>query len=120
MTTAARRTPQEIGRANRRAGMEHERATLKALTDAGWLAVLSKRSLGAADIMALAPAGDGPGDAWLVQCKSNGQMSEAAKRALLNLGLHYTALPVVAYWHKEGRAAKVIKFKRLDGTEIEP
>jgi hypothetical protein len=120
------RTPQQIGRANKAAGARLELETRKFLTGAGWLAVASKGSIGAADLIAIAPATSDDGralpfrSAWAVQCKSNGYVPPMQRAVLHELADRYCLTPVVAYWHKEGRSAKRIRFRRLDGTEIEP
>jgi hypothetical protein len=118
------RTPSQIGKANRAAGIKLENETRKVLIEAGWAAIASKRSIGAADVVAVAPLlplvpflHD---RLWFVQCKSNGYVSPAGRDMLEESARKHGARAVVAYWHKEGRSARVVKFRDLQGQEVKP
>jgi Holliday junction resolvase len=54
-----------------------------------------------------------PGDIVFVQCKVDGYLPPAERTALRNLALMVKAQPVVCWWHKDGRAARVLTFRQL-------
>ena len=78
------------------------------------------QSKGTVDVIAL-----GPGAVYLVQCKASktgdNRLSQligpSGRRDLLGVAtLHGQAVPLVAYWHKDGRAARQVRFYCLTGT----
>ena len=90
-------------------GADLERAAKKVLEDSGYYVVRSAGSKGAADLVALKM-----GEALLVQCKKGGRYLEPAERvALRKLALSVGAVCLVAWWHKEGRAARTVAFDEL-------
>ena len=115
------RTPAQIGKANRRAGIELEQAARKVLEAAGWFVMTTKHG-GAnkepVDLMAAKVNYFGRVVLLAVQCKTNGYVAPAERASLDALPSFLD--PVVAYWHKDGRSARVVRFRDLEGNEVKP
>jgi len=113
----ATRTPAEVGRANRRAGRELERAAQVALEGAGWFVLRTgPGQAGVVDLVALrhpmtlrhgAPV-------WFVQCKTNGYLEPAERSALRALAQHNAAWPKVATWEKPAKGPRRVTFRNLE------
>ena len=115
----APRTPAQVGKANRRAGRELERATELLLQGAGYFVIKTGSGQGQpVDLVALGPMPHP--DPWLIQCKAGGYVPPAERQELRLLGDRYASDPVVAYWHKDGRKARTVKFRDLEGNEVQP
>ena len=105
------RTAAEVGRANRRAGRELERAAQVALEAAGWFVLRTgPGQAGVVDLVAL----EVQGSPWLIQCKANGYLPPAERAALLELAGLYVAQPVVATWEKPAKGPRHVTFRNLE------
>lgn len=89
-------------------GADLERAAKKTLEDNGYYVIRSAGSKGAVDLAALKP-----GELVFVQCKTDGRIGPAERIVFRNLCLAQRAACLVARWHKEGRAARVVAFAEL-------
>src|SRR5215469_6456453 len=108
------RSRSEIGKANRRAGRELERAAQLQLERRGWFVLkVGSGQGGVVDLVAIGGELD-HGMTLLVQCKSNGYVPPADRAALAELALRHGIWVSVATWHKEGRAARTVAFKPLE------
>jgi len=106
------RTPAEVGRANRRAGRELERAAQVALEGAGWFVLRTgPGQAGVVDLVALPPFSE---PAWFVQCKVNGYLPPAERDRLWSLALDYDCKPVVATWEKPAKGPRHVTFRNLE------
>ena len=118
------RTPAQVGKANRRAGIELERATVKELARSGWFAHQTGSGISTpVDVIAIRGRGrfiDTDSLTWLVQCKTSGYVAPAERRALGELAEAFCSHAVIAYWHKDGRKARTVKFRDLEGNEVQP
>lgn len=92
-------------------GADFERKVKKDLQAHGWFVVRAAGSHGPVDLTAQAP---GPIVAW-VQCKRDGVMSLADRRALVILSLTFHATPVLAFKDDDGS----IQYSELVGDEYE-
>jgi Holliday junction resolvase len=90
------------------AGANLERETRKQLVDNGYFAVRAAGSHGIADIVALKP-----GEVLLVQCKTDGRMVPAERAEIISRAAWLDAVPLLAYWAKEGRKAREVAFARV-------
>lgn len=93
---------------NYRHGAELERAAKHVLEDNGYFVVKAGGSKGAADLVALKP-----GEILLVQCKTDGYLRPAERVALADLAIQLRARALVGEWHKEGRAARTVRFMHM-------
>lgn len=101
--------------ANYANGRVLEYAAKHALEADGYYVVRAASSKGAADLVALKP-----GEVRLVQCKLQGTAGQAELAKLHQLAaLLDAAPPLLASWHKDGRAARTVRFRevflQLDG-----
>ena len=112
------RTPAEVGRANRRAGRELERAAQVALEGAGWFVLRTgPGQAGVVDLVALGGFSGGHGAAsgiWFVQCKVNGYVGPAERAELRKLSAERLAWPVVATWEKPAKGPRRVTFRNLE------
>lgn len=94
-------------------GADFERETRDVLERIGFWVMRSAGSKGKVDIFALRE------DALLfVQCKTNGLCPPGERKEILRIAsMNPLGVPLVAYKHKEGRAAAVTRFYRLTGPE---
>jgi len=88
-----------------RAGLVLEHATRHELEADGYYVVRSAGSKGSADLVALKP-----GEVLLVQCKLDGRMTPAERASFAELADRLGVLSLVARWHKEGTAARTVRF----------
>lgn len=95
---------------NYRNGAELERAAKHLLEDNGYFVVKAGGSKGAADLVALKP-----GEILLVQCKTDGYLRPGERLALVELAADLAAIPLTGEWHKEGRAAREVRFRFAGG-----
>jgi Holliday junction resolvase len=113
---------------NYRSGADLERAASHVLTDAGYQVIRSAGSKKVIDVLAFRP-----GSVLLIQAKTNGYAPQAELRELHQLAATmelaspmstwmYPAggwRPLLVSWHKEGRAARTVRFRevflQLDG-----
>src|SRR5215472_17826073 len=108
MTTT--RTAAEVGRANRRAGRELERAAQVALEGAGWFVLRTgPGQAGVVDLVALAMD-----DLWFVQCKVSGYLPPAEREYLRSLAAVYGVRPKVATWEKPAKGPRHVTFRNLE------
>jgi Holliday junction resolvase len=89
---------------NYRKGANFERTVCGCLSVKGALCIRAAGSHGVADVIAIWP--DGP--AWLVQVKTNGEMSPAERKALGQVAHKYRMVPIKASRPERG----VIRFER--------
>ena len=101
---------------NYRNGYELERAAKQLLEQAGYFVVRAGGSKGAADLVAL----HGYNDTLLIQCKLDGYVPPGERKALFDLAEELGVQELIASWHKEGRAARRVKFVNCDGEEWKP
>ena len=91
-----------------RDGRKLEYAAHHLLTDNGYIMFRTAGSHGKADLIAFKP-----GEILLIQCKLDGEMGPADRADLVKMAALVDAVPLVAYWHKEGRAARTVRFYRI-------
>jgi Holliday junction resolvase len=91
-------------------GTAFERTVRTALRDDGYEVIRSAGSKTKIDLVAIKR-----GELLFVQCKINGLCPPAERARLRDLAGMAGALPVVAYSHKEGRAAAVVRYRLLTG-----
>ena len=89
-------------------GATLERSVKSCLQANGYFAVKSGGSKGPVDVVAIKR-----GEILLVQCKTDGYLSPLERVELRKLALDLGAVPLSAGWHKNGRAARVIRFTEL-------
>jgi len=114
MTTT--RTAAEVGRANRRAGRELERAAQVALEGAGWFVLRTgPGQAGVVDLVALLGGTTwGRPTAWFVQCKKNGYLPPTERADLRELASNHGGRPVVATWEKPAKGPRHVTFRNLE------
>lgn len=91
---------------NYRNGAELERACKRLFEANGYYVVRAAGSKGAADLVCLKR-----GEVVLVQCKLDGYLRPAERKAFQALAVQLHCDIVIAYWHKEGRAARTVKMR---------
>lgn len=91
-------------------GAAFERKTRKHLEENGYEVIRSAGSKGKVDLVAFKR-----GELLFVQNKINGLCAPAERSRLRDLAGMVDALPLVAYSHKEGRAAAVVRYRLLTG-----
>lgn len=91
-------------------GAAFERATRHDLEDNGYEVIRSAGSKGKVDLVAFKR-----GEILFVQNKINGLCAPAERARLRDLAGMVGALPIVAYSHKDGREAAVIRYRLLTG-----
>lgn len=91
-------------------GYRFECRVRDALREDGYEVIRSAGSKTKVDLIALKT-----GEILFVQCKLNGLCAPAERSRLRELAGMVGALPVVAYSHKEGRAAAVVRYRLLTG-----
>jgi len=89
-----------------RAGLVLEHATRHDLEADGYYVIRSAGSKGAADLVAIKP-----GELLLVQCKLDGKMTPLERHDLSVLADRLGVVSLVAYWRKDGRAARKVAFR---------
>jgi len=94
--------------ANYRRGADLERAAKHYLEDNGYYVIKSAGSKGIADLVGIKP-----GEILYVQCKLDGYLTPAERVSFRQAALASGAVPVVARWVKEGRAARTPGFREL-------
>jgi len=94
--------------ANYRRGADLERAAKHYLEDNGYYVIKSAGSKGIADLVGIKP-----GEILYVQCKLDGDLTPAERVSFRQAALASGAVPVVARWVKEGRAARTPGFREL-------
>jgi Holliday junction resolvase hjc len=92
------------------AGRTFEWKVRDALREDGYEVLRSAGSKTKIDLVAVKP-----GQLVFVQCKVNGLCAPAERSKLRDLAGMVDALPVVAYSHKEGRSAAVVRYRLLTG-----
>lgn len=92
------------------AGRTFEWKVRDALREDGYEVLRSAGSKTKIDLVAVKP-----GQLVFVQCKVNGLCAPAERSKLRDLAGMAGALPVVAYSHKEGRSAAVVRYRLLTG-----
>lgn len=55
------------------------------------------------------------GERIVIQCKKDGDVRLAERVTFLQSAYDLQATPLVAYWHKDGNAARVVRFDELTG-----
>ena len=100
---------------NYRNGGDLERAAKKHLEAEGYFVMKSGGSKGPVDLLAMKP-----GETLFIQCKTRGAMPPAERMALRMLAIRLGAVPLLCSWLKQGTAARVPWFVRLQlgGTEV--
>ena len=93
---------------NYRRGADLERAAKKYLEDNGYYVIKSAGSKGVADLVGIKP-----GETLYVQCKTDGYLLPDERVRFRQAALKSGAVPVVARWVKEGRAARTLGFREL-------
>lgn len=89
-------------------GRTLEYAAVHALELDGYWVMRAAGSKGAIDVLALKP-----GEILMVQCKLDGYMTPGQRTQLYGLAAMLGAVPLVAYWRKDGRAARRVAFDQL-------
>jgi len=110
------RTAAEVGRANRRAGRELERAAQVALEGAGWFVLRTGAGqAGVVDLVGLCPSTAlRRAEKWFVQCKVNGYLPPAERGKLAELAERYMGHAVVATWEKPAKGPRHVTFRNLE------
>ncbi len=93
-----------------RNGADFERDVRASLVKDGYEVIRSAGSKTKVDLVAFKT-----GEILFVQCKANGLCAPAERAELIRLAGMVGALPIVAYKHKEGRAAAVPAYRLLTG-----
>ena len=91
-------------------GTAFERKVREALREDGYEVMRSAGSKTKIDLVAMKT-----GQLVFLQCKLNGLCAPAERSRLRDLAGMVGALPVVAYSHKEGHAAAVVRYRLLTG-----
>lgn len=91
-------------------GARFERTTRHALEADGYEVIRSAGSKGKVDLVAFKQ-----GQQLFIQCKINGLCAPAERSRIRTLAGMVGALPIVAYSHKEGRAAATVRYRLLTG-----
>ena len=91
-----------------RNGADLERAAKHHLEDNGYYVIKSGGSKGIVDLAAFKP-----GELLFVQCKRAGYLSPSERRTLHGLAVKLGAVPLAAFWHKQGTAARTIAYVEL-------
>ena len=100
--------------ANYRRGADLERAAKHHLEDNGYYVIKSAGSKGVADLVAIKGLqGIQASETLYVQCKTDGYLLPDERVRFRQAALKSGAVPVVARWVKEGRAAREIGFREL-------
>ena len=100
--------------ANYRRGADLERAAKHYLEDNGYYVIKSAGSKGIADLVAIKGLqGIQASETLYVQCKTDGYLLPDERVRFRQAALKSGAVPVVARWVKEGRAAREIGFREL-------
>ena len=100
--------------ANYRRGADLERAAKRYLEDNGYYVIKSAGSKGVADLVAIKGLqGIQASETLYVQCKTDGYLLPDERVRFRQAALKSGAVPVVARWVKEGRAAREIGFREL-------
>ena len=111
----ATRTPAEVGRANRRAGRELERAAQVALEGAGWFVLRTgPGQAGVVDLVGIGSWEETGAAVFFVQCKVNGYVGPAERAKLRALADNYGAFAKVATWEKPAKGPRHVTFRNLE------
>lgn len=92
-------------------GYRFECMTRDDLREQGYEVMRSAGSKGKIDVLGMKP-----GQLLFVQCKINGKCSPAERAEVFRLSRMVGAVPLVAYKHKDGRSAAVVKYRMLTGS----
>lgn len=107
---AAPKTQAEQNRTAYKNGTKLEYDVLTFLRANGYLCTRSPGSKGPYDVVAIKA-----GEVLLIQCKrSSPYLEPAARDAMLALARQYRATPLSAYYFKEGRAARTVRFLEVE------
>lgn len=93
---------------NYRNGADLERAAKHLLEDNGYFVVKAAGSKGPADLVAIKP-----GETLIVQCKLDGYLRPAERIELFMLSMRFQVTALVGMWHKNGRAAREVRFRHI-------
>lgn len=93
-------------------GRKLEYAAQKALEAEGYITMRAAGSKGAVDVL-----GFKQGQVVMVQCKLDGYLTPGERAKVYGLAAMCDAVPLIARWHKEGRAARQVVFGELLDTE---
>lgn len=93
-------------------GRKLEYAAQEALEAEGYITMRAAGSRGAVDVL-----GFKQGQILIVQCKLDGYLTPAERTKVYGLAVMIAAVPLVARWHKDGRAARRVAFGELLDTE---
>ena len=114
----ASRTAAEVGRANRRAGRELERAAQVALEGAGWFVLRTgPGQAGVVDLVAIDLLMQSA-EIMFVQCKVNGYVGPAERAKLRKQTDKYGAWPKVATWEKPAKGPRHVTFRNLEDENV--
>lgn len=94
-------------------GRRLEYAAQSALEAEGYITVRAAGSKGAVDVL-----GFKQGQILMVQCKLDGYLTPGERSKVYGLAVMIGAVPLVAYWRKEGRAARIVAFDELVTPEL--
>lgn len=78
-------------------GARFENEVKDILTEDDWLAVRAAGSHGIVDILA-----DKHGEVWMIQCRTNGNLSLNERQELISLAKKHKAVPILAYKSSKG------------------
>jgi Holliday junction resolvase len=92
-------------------GYRFECGTRDLLREKKYEVIRSAGSKGKIDIVGIRA-----GELLFIQCKLQGLCPPAERKRVLELSRMVNAVPLIAYSHKEGRAAATVRFFRLLGT----
>jgi Holliday junction resolvase len=91
-----------------RKGEDLARAVKAQLEQDGYFAVKSSASRTPADVVAIKR-----GEVLLVQCKTDGRIGPKERLDLIGLAIRTGGIPLLAWWHKEGRKARQVRFAHV-------
>ena len=96
-------------------GRKLEYAAANDLRANGYEVMRTAGSRGAADLIAIKPR-----EILFVQCKLDGRIAPPERHKLIKLTDYLdNSVPVLAYWHKPGRAARQVAYRELTGLDTD-
>lgn len=89
-----------------RKGASFENQVKDVLIDDDWFAIRSAGSHSIIDVLALKVD-----EKWLIQCRTNGNLSNKERKELITLAEKHKATPILAYKSRDGIVFQEIKSK---------
>ena len=96
-------------------GRKLEYEAMADLTGNGYILIRAAGSHGPADLVAVKP-----GETLVIQCKRDGYVTPPERAKLILLAIWMGATPLVAWWRKDGRAARRVAYCRYTYSNDPP